>query len=158
MQKNSSQDESFWSNIAESGEKNSWSGYAFEQVCLHHIWQIKNKLGINGVLSNVCSWNSKGFVDSDGTMWKGGQVDLLIDRKDDVINLCEMKFTDEEYVITDAYEKTLRERIALFKHVSKTKKAINCTFVTTYGIKSNSHSGIVNSEVTMEDLFSPKKR
>ena len=144
----------FWSNIAESGEKKSWSGYAFEQVCLHHIWQIKNKLGITGVLSNVCSWNSKSFVDSDGTVWKGGQIDLLIDRKDDVINLCEMKFTGEEYMITADYEKTLRERTALFKHI--TKKAINCTFVTTYGVRQNSHSGIVNSELTMEDLFVPK--
>ena len=157
VQKNSSQDESFWSNMAESGGKSAWTGYAFEQVCLHHIWQIKNRLGITGVLSNVCAWDSKPFTDSDGTKWNGGQIDLLIDRKDDVINVCEMKFVGEEYVITESYEKKLRERISLFKHVTKTKKAVHCTFVTTYGVKANAHSDIVNSEVTMEDLFFIKK-
>lgn len=157
VQKNSSQDEHFWSNLPLSGEKSSWSGYAFEQVCLHHIWQIKNKLGINGVLCNAYSWSQKPFVDSDGTAWKGGQIDLLIDRRDDVINVCEMKFVAEEYLISDSYERTVRERIALFKHVTKTKKAINCTFVTTYGIKQNAHSDIVNNEVTMDDLFRQKE-
>ncbi len=82
---------------------------------------------------------------------------MLIDRKDGVINLCEMKFVGEEYVISEKYEKTLRDRISLFKHVTKTKKAINCTFVTTYGIKPNVHSNIVNNELTMEDLFRPKE-
>ena len=157
VHKNASQDEHFWSNMSESGEKAAWSGYAFEQVCLHHIWQIKNKLGINGVLSNAYSWSAKAFVDSDGTAWKGGQIDLLIDRKDDVINVCEMKFVGDEYAISESYEKTLRERISFFKHVTKTKKAVNCTFVTTYGIKQNSHSAIVNNEVTMDDLFRAKE-
>ena len=157
VQKNASQDEHFWSNMADSGVKAAWSGYAFEQVCLHHIWQIKNKLGIAGVLCNAYSWSARPFVDSDGTKWKGGQIDLLIDRKDGVINLCEMKFVGEEYVISEKYEKTLRDRISLFKHVTKTKKAINCTFVTTYGIKPNVHSNIVNNELTMEDLFRPKE-
>lgn len=156
VQKDSSQDENFWSNLTESGEKSSWSGYAFEQVCLHHIWQIKNKLGINGVLCNAYSWSCKGFVDSDGTKWKGGQIDLLIDRRDDAINVCEMKFVSEEYLISESYKKTLQDRIALFKHVTKTKKAVNCTFVTTYGIKHNVHSDIVSSEVTLEDLFRQK--
>ena len=156
VQKNSSQDENFWSNMASSCEKNAWSGYAFEQVCLHHIWQIKNRLGINGVLSNVYSWSAKAVTDSDGTKWKGAQIDLLIDRKDDVINACEMKFVGEEYVITEAYEKTLRERITFFKHATKTKKAVQCTFVTAYGVKQNAHSDIVNNEVTMEDLFQNK--
>ena len=153
VQNNSSQDENFWSNMHISAEKNSWSGYAFEQVCLHHIWQIKNKLGINGVLSNIYSWSSKPLTDSDGTKWKGAQIDLLIDRKDDVVNVCEMKFVSDQYVISEAYEKTVMERLSFFKHVTKTKKALNCTFITTYGVKPNSHSGIVNSEIKMDDLF-----
>jgi len=153
IQNNSSQDENFWSNMHISAEKNSWSGYAFEQVCLHHIWQIKNKLGINGVLSNIYSWSSKPITDSDGTKWKGAQIDLLIDRKDDVVNVCEMKFVSDQYVISEAYEKTIMERLSFFKHVTKTKKALNCTFITTYGVKPNSHSGIVNSEIKMDDLF-----
>ncbi len=120
---------------------------------MHHIWQIKNRLGINGVLSNVCSWSTKTVTDPDGTEWKGGQIDLLIDRRDGVINVCEIKFVSEEFVITGAYEDTVRNRIALFKHVTGTKKAVNCTFITTYGVKQNSHSGIVASEVRMPDLF-----
>ena len=157
VQKNSSQDESYWSNILNSNKKNAWSGYAFEQVCLHHIWQIKNKLGITGVLSNAYTWSAKAFTDSDGTKWKGGQIDLIIDRNDDVMNVCEMKYVGEQYVISDAYEKTISERISLFKNVTKTKKAVNCTFITTYGIKQNIHSDIVNSEVTTEDLFCIKQ-
>ena len=73
------------------------------------------------------------------------------------MNVCEMKYVGEQYVISDAYEKTISERISLFKNVTKTKKAVNCTFITTYGIKQNIHSDIVNSEVTAEDLFCIKQ-
>lgn len=153
VEKDSSQDQNFWSNLSSTGTKNSWAGYAFEQVCLHHITQIKSKLSILGVLSNTYSWNCKPFTDKDGTAWKGGQIDMLIDRKDQVINICEMKYSVDEYTITEEYEKKLRQRASLFKHVTKTKKALQHTFVTTYGVKQNLYSGIVQSEVMMEDLF-----
>ena len=151
--KNSGQDASFWSNMDSSPAKNTWSGYAFEQVCLHHIKQIKSKLSILGVLSNTYSWFSKPFVDKDGSEWNGGQIDMLIDRKDDVINICEMKFVSSEFEITEKYDEHLRERDALFKKVTKTRKALHHTFVTTYGVKKNKYSGIVQNEVTMDDLF-----
>ena len=153
IENNNSQDQNFWSNIASSGIKNAWAGYAFEQVCLHHIKEIKTKLGILGVLSNVYSWRSKAFEDKDGTEWKGAQIDMLIDRKDQVINICEMKYSVDEYVITEEYEKKMRERLSLFQHVTKTKKALLLTFITTYGVKKNIHSDIVQGEVKMEDLF-----
>lgn len=153
VEKDSSQDQNFWSNLSSTGTKNSWAGYAFEQVCLHHITQIKSKLSILGVLSNTYSWNCKSFTDKDGTAWKGGQIDMLIDRKDQVINICEMKYSVDEYTITEEYEKKLRQRASLFQHVTKTKKALQHTFVTTYGVKQNLYSGIVQSEVTMDDLF-----
>lgn len=153
VEKDSSQDQNFWSNLSSTGTKNSWAGYAFEQVCLHHITQIKSKLSILGVLSNTYSWNCKPFTDKDGTAWKGGQIDMLIDRKDQVINICEMKYSVDEYTITEEYEKKLRQRASLFQHVTKTKKALQHTFVTTYGVKQNLYSGIVQSEVTMDDLF-----
>ena len=148
-----SQDASFWSNTSFSGERNAWAGYSFEQVCLHHIRQIKSKLSILGVLSNIYSWNSKGFIDSDGTKWNGGQIDLLIDRNDDVINICEIKYCNDEFVISDEYEEKLRKRASLFKKVTKTKKALQHVFITTYGVKKNKHSGIMQAEVTMDDLF-----
>ena len=146
------QDEHFWSNLP-VGYKNSWAGYAFEQACLHHIKQIKAKLGITGVFSNIYSWNSKPFIDNDGISWDGGQIDLLIDRRDDVINICEMKYSNDEYVITKEYEKRLINRTSLFKKVTKTKKSLYNTFISTYGIKRNIHSSIVQSEITMDDLF-----
>ena len=145
VKEGNSQDENYWSNISLSNEKNSWSGYAFEQVCLHHIKEIKAKLGISGVLSNIYSWNSKPFVDADGNKWKGGQIDLLIDRKDDAINLCEIKYASDKYEIKAQYEEHLRERASLFKKVTGTKKSLLHTFITTYGVKQNMHSGIVQS-------------
>lgn len=152
VKNSSSQDESYWSNLQDE-LKHSWEGYAFEQVCLHHIKEIKGKLGISGVLSNVYSWSSKPFIDNDGTSWDGGQIDLLIDRKDDVINVCEIKFSSDEYIITKDYEKQIRERLSLFKKVTKTRKSLNTTFITIYGVKPSIHSGIVQSEITMDDLF-----
>lgn len=153
VENDNSQDQNFWSNMSSSGSKNAWAGYAFEQVCLHHITQIKSKLSILGVLSSTYSWQCKPFTDKDGTEWKGGQIDMLIDRKDQVINICEMKYSADEYAITEEYEKKLRQRANLFRYVTKTKKALQHTFITTYGVRQNLYSGIVQSEVTMNDLF-----
>lgn len=153
VEKGNSQDENFWSNIDFSNDENSWAGYSFEQVCLHHIKQIKSKLSILGVLSNIYSWNCKPYIDDTGAKWKGGQIDLLIDRKDEIINICELKYASGRYEITASYEEHLRERACLFKNRTKTKKALQHTFITTYGVKQNKHSGIVQSEVTMDDLF-----
>lgn len=153
VENHNGQDEHLWSKLAGKGQVTSWSGYAFEQVCLHHISQIKQALGINGIISNVHSWSCKPFTDKDGTNWKGGQIDLLIDRADEVINICEIKYTSDKYALTGEYEERLRNRTSLFCHVTKTKKAVVHTFITTYGIARNNHSGIVQTEVTMDDLF-----
>ena len=149
----SGQDSEYWSKITGKGKMTAWSGYAFEQVCLHHIDQIKQALSIGGVIGNICSWACKPFIDKNGTQWKGGQIDLLIDRADDVINICEIKHVSSKYVIDADYEQKLRDRASLFRTVTKTKKALHHTFITTYGVAQNSHSGIVQSEVTMDDLF-----
>ena len=148
-----SQDVNFWTNSSFSGERNVWAGYSFEQVCFHHVRQIKSKLSILGILSNIYSWNAKGFVDSDGTKWNGGQIDMLIDRNDDVISICEIKYCNDEYVINDEYEEKLRKRASLFRKVTKTKKALQHVLITTYGVKKNKHSGILQSVVAMDDLF-----
>ena len=146
-------DEKFWSNMRNEGSRNAWSGYAFEQVCLHHIPQIKKALGISGVLTNIHSWSCRPFVDATGAEWKGGQIDMLIDRADGAINICEMKYAKEEYTITADYDQRMRERMSSFQAATKTKKALLNTFVTTYGIKRNMYSGMVNSEVKTDDLF-----
>ncbi len=149
------QDEHLWSKLSGKGQVTSWSGYAFEQVCLHHLPQIKRALGIGGVISNVYSWSCRPFTDKNGTAWKGGQIDLLIDRADEVINLCEIKYVADKYEITADYEERLRNRTSLFRYMTKTRKAIYHTFITTYGVVQNRHSGMVQSEVTINDLFQP---
>ena len=153
VEDNNGQDEHMWSKLSGQGKIFAWSGYAFEQVCLHHIRQIKKALGISGILSNVHSWSCKPFTDKNGTQWKGGQIDLLIDRSDNVINICEMKFVSDKYEIDSEYEDLLRKRQSLLQNVTKTKKSLYHTFITTYGVARNLYSGIVQSEVTMDDLF-----
>ena len=149
----SGRDKHYWTNINQSGIKNSWSGYAFEQVCLHHIDQIKSKLGISGIQSDVYAWSEKAFDDADGNIWEGGQIDLIIDRSDNVMNLCEMKYSKDEYSITGKYAEKIRTRESCFRISVKTKKALRCTFVTTYGIKANENSSIVDNQIRAEDLF-----
>ena len=146
-------DRNYWTNLLNTGKKNAWSGYAFEQVCLHHIDQIKFKLGISGIASNIYAWKQEGFTDADGNEWAGGQIDLIIDRGDRVINLCEMKYSNDEYSISKQYVGILRDRTSLFRHVEKTKKDLRITFITTYGVKNNEHSGIIDNEVVLADLF-----
>lgn len=150
---NNGQDAQFWSNMRETPSRVAWRGYAFEQVCLHHIPQIKEAIGIKAVLSNVCSWSCPTFTDKDGNPWQGTQIDLLIDRRDQVINICEMKYANDVYIIDKDYEERLRRRLSTFQHLTRTRKALHLTFITTYGLSRNTHSGNVQTEVTMGDLF-----
>lgn len=147
------QDENFWTNLQWTGIKSAWSGYAFEQVCLLHLRQIKAGLSILGILSNAYSWNCPPFTDNDGTEWQGGQIDLLIDRKDDVVNVCEMKFTHDEYITERDYAERLRYRASLFRHVTKTKKTIQHVLVTVFGLRQNQHSDIFHNVITCDHLF-----
>lgn len=141
-------DEHFWTNSIENARHRAWSGYAFEQVCLAHIRQIKDRLGIAGVLTNVASWRSQRTE-----VGSGAQIDLLIDRSDNVINLCEMKYSVAEFVIDKKYDEALRGKKAAFIRETNTRKAIHQTMVTTYGVKRNEYSGQIQSEVRMDDLF-----
>ena len=153
ISKGSGQDEHYWTKSAESGKKNAWSGYAFEQVCLHHLSQIKQKLGISGILSNAYAWNLKSYTDLDGNLWEGAQIDLIIDRSDRVMNLCEMKYSQDEYVIDKGYADTLRARAETFRRHEKCRKNLRCTFVTLYGVKNNRYSNIVDDQIQLDDLF-----
>ena len=149
IQQNENNDEHFWSASIDSAMHRAWSGLAFERLCMVHTQQIKAALGIAGVLSNVYSWRKGADEMNDGA-----QIDLLIDRKDQVINLCEMKYSLSEYVIDAEYEQKLRNKKSAFIDATNTRKAVHLTMVTTFGIKANAHSGIVQNEITLEDLFS----
>lgn len=115
--------------------------------------QIKRRLGISGILSDVCSWACKAFTDSDGTEYKGTQIDLVIDRRDDTINLCEAKFTSEPFAITQEYAERLQSRRETFRAATGTRKSLHTTIITTFGLKRNKYSQTVNREVDMDDLF-----
>jgi hypothetical protein len=147
---NRNNDEHFWTNSIDSAVHRAWSGVAFERLCLEHIEQIKKALGISGVLTNVYSWQTEA---NEELNIEKAQIDLLIDRKDGVINLCEMKFASAEYVMTEQEESKIRRRRGSFIEATKTKKAVHITIVTPYGLKKNSHSAIAQNEVILDDLF-----
>lgn len=148
----SGQDEHFWTNLGE-GKKNAWAGYAFEQLCLHHLEQIRKALGISGVLTNACSWSTPPLVDADGTQWPGAQLDLLLARADHVISVCEMKFSQSSYSVTQDYARLVRERNSVFVHHTRTSDAVQNVLVTTYGLKDNLYSGTFLHTVTFDDMF-----
>lgn len=144
-------DPNFWLNMEGSPESRTWAGYAFEGICMQHIASIKSALGIAGVLTYTSGWR---YRPAKGSSEQGTQIDLLIDRADHCMNLCEIKYCQDWFVISKAYEKELRQRRTIFIEKSKTKKTVFLTFITLYGVsKESSYYGIVDKELTMDDLF-----
>lgn len=126
-----------------------WSGYAFENLCIKHSYQIKKALEIGGVITNEYSWIKKGTKTT-----KGAQIDFIIDRDDNCMNLLELKYYDAEFEITKPYATQLREKVQVFKKATATKKNIFLTLLTTYGTKVNAHYlGIITNQLTIDDLF-----
>ena len=148
MEGHNSKDEHWWINNMRSHSVEAWQGFSFETICRSHLLEIKRKLGISGISTNASAWRMLG----DGER-RGVQIDLVIDRADRVINLCEMKFSEAPYVVSKEYEDKLRERMAMFREATKTRKSLVMTMVTTYGVLRGIHSGVVQNEVLMDDLF-----
>lgn len=149
---NYGQDEHFWTHMLDNPKKNTWLGYSFEQLIKDHIEQVKKALGIASVLTQQSCW----FIeqrDLDNDTLSGAQIDLVIDRRDKAINLCEAKFYSGEFTIDKAYSLTLRNKAAAFKAATKTRKSLVPTMITTFGIKRNMYSGNIQQEVTLDDLF-----
>ena len=140
--------EGAWSSTLNSSEYRAWTGLAFEQVCLMHLPQIKMALGISGVKTNASSW----FLPGDAKN-EGAQIDLLIERQDQIINICEMKFSRSEFMVSKEYEKELLRKEDLFIQNAKPRQAVHLTLVTTFGLKENIHSSVFQSEVSLDDLF-----
>ena len=143
-------DEHFWVNQLNTPRVNTWLGLAFERVCLMHTEQIKKKLGISGILTEVNAWSCRA---DDARGIYGSQIDMLIVRKDQVINLCEMKYSSSEYAVTAAVDEDIRHKIHDLVTVTRTKYAVHPTIVTTYGLVPNTYASNVQSVVTMNDLF-----
>ena len=149
IRENAGGDESFWSHFKGTPACSAWQGLAFERVCLMHIDRIKSALGIAGVASSVASWRCR----EEGDGGHGAQIDLVISRADNVANVCEMKFTRREYEIDAEEAERLRNRTELFKRKTGFHGGTHLTFVTPYGVKRNKYWNLVQSEVTMDDLF-----
>lgn len=142
-------DANYWSKIQMAPVFHTWSGLAFERICLLHSEQIKKALGISGVITNEYSWRTAATEEHPGA-----QIDLLIDRSDKVINLCEIKYSDGPYTIDKKYMENLRNKAALFRLLTKTRKGIALTMITSYGLVKNSHSmNSIHSQLTTDDLF-----
>ncbi len=138
-----------WLRLSQKQSYTSWSGFAFESVCQKHVDLIKNALGIAGVYTEASGWR---YVPKKAE--KGAQVDLLLDRADHCINLCEMKWSAGEFTIEKKYAAELDSKVQVFKEQTKTRKTVFLTMISTYGTKQNIYYfGRIVSEVTMEDLF-----
>jgi DNA-binding transcriptional ArsR family regulator len=138
-----------WLKIRTSNSYKVWTGFTFETICIKHIEEIKEGLKIRGIYSANGSWVSKRKDNNT-------QIDLLIDRDDQVINLCEMKFSNQTFTIDKRTTENMIEKINVFKTETKTNKSIFLTFITTFGLKKNSYSNqIVQNELSMNALFTP---
>ncbi len=138
-----------WSKIMQKSVYSAWSGLAFERICLQHVEQIKKALGISGVISNVYSWNYRPKDAGE----KGVQIDLLIDRDDNVINLCEIKFSKSEYAIDAEYDRELHRKSDVFAQQTDTQKGVSIVMITTVGLVKNEWSNDINNQIVMDDLF-----
>ena len=141
-----------WHHCADLPARRAWSELAFESLCLEHLPQIKQKLGISGVSSEESVWSSPGNEELEIS---AAQVDLLIERRDRIICLCEIKYSAEAFVIDRAIDLALRNKISAFKTQTKTKKSVQLILLTTHGVKKNLYSGIAQNKVTLDDLFRP---
>lgn len=138
-----------WQHLSQTQTYKSWSGYAYENCCLKHVPQLKKALGIAGVYSKASTFFKQGTATE-----KGAQIDLLIDRNDQVINIFEIKFYKTEMTIDGEYAKVLREKLRVFQETTNTRKYLMLTLMTTFGINVNQHSlGVVEKVMTLEDLF-----
>jgi AAA+ ATPase superfamily predicted ATPase len=138
-----------WMRLSAGFSWKSWSGIVFEMICLKHIEQIKASLGIAAVHTSESIWRHAGARDLPGA-----QIDLLIDRNDFSLNICEMKYSDTEYTLTKTYAADLKRKRDVFKRETKTRKTIFITMITSFGVTSNIHSiGNLDNELTMDALF-----
>ena len=137
----------FWLSNVDSQNIVTWRGLAFENVCFNHIEQIKKALGISGVSTTQSAW-SKRKNDETAT-----QIDMIIERKDNIVNMCEIKFYGTEFAVDKSYDKVLRNRISLLSEEISPRMAIHSTLITTFGLKYNEYSGDFVNVIDMDALF-----
>ena len=138
-----------WIRFSTMASWKSWSGYAFEGICMKHTPLIKKALGIGNVHTETSVWRCR-----SENAEQGAQIDLLIDRQDNCINVCEMKFAVNDFQITKSYAKELERKLNIFRERTKTRKTLFLTMMTTHGVKnSKNYPELIQSEVTIDSLF-----
>lgn len=138
-----------WTKVRGKPSYHAWAGLAFESLCLKHVGAIKRALGISGIETLESSWLLPGTAKQEGA-----QIDLVVDRADGVISICEMKYCDEPFLIDKSYAKTLKDKLTRFREHTKTKKALHLVLVTMTGLRENQYSDeLVDRVVTLADLF-----
>ena len=138
-----------WNHLSQTQTAKVWAGYAYENACLKHLPQIKKALGIAGVYAQ-----SSTFLQKGNDTEKGAQIDLVLDRNDQTINLFEIKFYHTNFILTETEASALRNLMAVFKQKTGTKKHLMMTLITTFGLQHNKHSlGLIEHTLTVDDLF-----
>jgi hypothetical protein len=147
MKDSKMQGQGAWLSQLDSPKWRAWSGYAFEYLCWYHVDALRKHLGIIGVYSEISTWRSSNSA-------KGAQIDLLIDRNDRVINVCEIKFSTTPFTITKSYADNLKNKITVFKEETKTNKTLFLTIIAAHGLATNAYSQqLVNDVLDMNALF-----
>ena len=137
-----------WESIFNNPSWVIWAGFAFERICIYHIRQIKKALGLEVIASNNSPWRGKGESETSA------QIDLLIDRADRIVNLCEIKFAKGTYTIDKAYAQQLRDKIQIYTSQLKSKRSVFLTFISTFGLAKNEYYlELVQNQVVLKDLF-----
>ena len=139
-------DPHYWAKTLNTPQQNTWYGLAYERVCLAHIQQILNALHLDNILTECYSWRSRDAED-------GAQIDLIIDRADDMLNICEVKYSRDKYVLSKAEYKKITNRVEAFGQETNTRKGIHVAVITTFGLSENEYSEIVQNVVCLDDMF-----
>jgi hypothetical protein len=139
-------EEHFWESHLSDAKVRAWRRFAYEQICWRHLNQIKKTLGISGVLAAISTWRPKGAKATE-------HVNLIIDRKDNVINICEIEFAESAIALDKKRFDALTGKVQDFRAETGTKKAVHMTLITPYGLKHNAYLGVADREVTLNDLF-----
>ncbi|MEM6698219.1 MAG: hypothetical protein AAF599_07470 [Bacteroidota bacterium] len=146
------EEKGMWIKFSQTPTFKTWSGFAFESVCLRHIAQLKKGLGIQGVYSETSTYRSNKTDEVDGT-----QIDIIIDRNDQIINLIEVKFYNAEFVVNATFAKALRKKATIFKHHTNTKKQLSWVLLSTFGILDSKYSNdLIEQSINMDVLFAEK--
>ena len=146
-------DERFWQHTNDNPSRYAWAGLTYELLCRDHSDQIRQKLGISGVLAEISRWSARRKEGQEEM--NGAQIDMVIERRDRIISLCEIKYSVNEFEIDKAYEMSLKNKIDTFRKETGTARTLQLVMITTYGVKKNKYSNIISGQVMLEDLFRP---